>query len=71
MGVGSRGIAEYQECCSKLLYFYLELDDCPLVVVEIAVVGSREDGDDSWELFLPSPVVHLEPVGLSLMSPYH
>jgi hypothetical protein len=54
-------------CCSKSTYAYFELDDCAFVIVEIAVVGGGEDGDDGGKLFLTPPVVHLESVSLRLM----
>lgn len=47
---------------------YLEFDDCCLVIVEVAVVGSGEDGDDCRELLLAAPVVHLESIGLRLVG---
>ena len=50
---------------------YLELDDCAFVVVEVAVVGGRKDGDYGGELLLPAPVVHLEAVGLRLVGSDH
>lgn len=50
---------------------YLEFYDCALVVVEVAVVGSRKDSYHCRELLLPAPVIHLETVGLSLVGPDH
>ena len=69
MGADSTKIVEYRGYYSELLDCYFELDDCSFIIVKIAVVGSREDCDDSGELLLSSPVVHLESVCLSLMSP--
>jgi hypothetical protein len=48
---------------------YFELDDCALVVVEVAVVGGGEDGDDCGELLCARPLIHLEPLGLRLVRP--
>ena len=47
---------------------YFKFDDCTLVVVHIAIVGSREDGDHDWEFRWSIPFVHLVPVELGLMS---
>jgi hypothetical protein len=66
---GSQEIAGCRACYSKLYDGYFELDDCAFVVVEIAVVWCGKDGNDCWELFLPSPMIHLEAIGLCLMSP--
>ncbi len=41
---------------------YLELDDSSFVIVDIAVVGSREDGDDDWEVSGSIPAMHLVPI---------
>lgn len=45
-----------------------EFDDGTLVIVEITVIGRREDSDDGGELLLSAPVVHLEAVSLGLMG---
>lgn len=68
MGAGSIGIAECRGYCSELLDCYFELDNCAFVVVEIAVVGGREYGDDGGELLLSAPVIHFEAVCLSFMG---
>jgi len=46
-----------------------ELDDGSFVVVDIAVVGGGENGDDHWEFCGPIPLVHLVAIELSLMGP--
>lgn len=48
--------------------WYFEFYDCALVVIEVTVVGSREDGDNSRKLLLPAPMIHLKSIRLSLMS---
>ena len=45
-----------------------ELDYGALVVVHVAVIWSREDGDHHWELRGPVPLMHLVPIELSLVS---
>ena len=47
---------------------YLEFYDSSLIVIEIAVIWSRKDGDDCWELFGTRPFVHLESFCLGLMG---
>jgi hypothetical protein len=49
---------------------YLKFDDGAFVVVEIAVIRSRENGDNCWKFLSSRPFIHFEPVSLSLMSTY-
>jgi len=48
---------------------YFELDDCGFVIIEIAVVRRREEGDDCWEFLSSGPFIHLEPLSLRLVGP--
>lgn len=66
--MGCPRTAECSANCSELDLNYLEFDDSSLVVIEIAVVRCREDGDDRWKLLSPRPLVHLEALRLSLMG---
>ena len=45
----------------------LELYNCPLIVVYVAVVRRREDRDDSGEFLQAVPLVHLVAIELGLM----
>jgi hypothetical protein len=49
MDVGFKGTVVCRECYSAWERLYLELDDCALVVVKIAIVWCGEDGDDCGE----------------------
>lgn len=44
-----------------------KFDDCAFVVVDVAVVGCGEDGDDHGELLGPIPLVHLVPIELGFV----
>lgn len=48
---------------------YLEFYDSSFVVVKIAVVGSRENGDHCWEFLGSWPLVHFESLSLGLVGP--
>ena len=61
-------------CVVELLYVegvVLEFDDCSLVVVDVAIVGRREDCDDNGELLGAVPLVHFVAVKLRLVSSKH
>jgi hypothetical protein len=49
----------------------LELDDCPLVVIDIAVVWSAEDGDDDGKVLTSVPPVHFVAIHLGFVCPDH
>lgn len=68
MDVDSIRIAGCSVCCSASKEEYFEFDDCAFVVIEIAIIGSWEDGDDSWKLFSTWPFVHFESFSLRLMG---
>ncbi len=58
----------------ELLYVervVFKLDHRSFVVVDIAVVRSREYRDDDRELLRPVPLVHFVAVELRLVSPQH
>lgn len=47
---------------------YLEFYDCGFVIIEIAVIRSREEGNDCWEFLRSGPFIHLESLSLRLMG---
>ena len=58
----------------ELLYVervVLKFYDCAFVVVDVAVVGRGEDGDDHRELLRSVPLVHLVAVELRLVRTQH
>lgn len=48
---------------------YLKFNNSSFVVVDIAVVGGRENSDDYWEFRRAVPFVHFVAIKLSLVSP--
>ncbi len=54
-------------CCSISEKLYLKLDDCSLVIIEVAIIWRRENGDNCWKFFSPRPFVHLETFCLCLV----
>ena len=66
--MGSPKTVGYQAYCSELVRIYLEFDHGTFVIVEITVVRSRENGYNCGELLLSTPMVHFEPIGLSLVG---
>ena len=47
----------------------LKLYNSTFVLVEITVVGCRENSDDSWKLIMSKPFIHSKTFSLCLMSP--
>ena len=49
----------------------LKFDKGAFVVVDIAVVGRRKNGDDCREIGLAIPLVHFVPFDLGLVGSYY
>ena len=47
---------------------YLELDNRSLIVINVAVIRSREYGDNGWEVRLTIPSMHFKSLELGLVS---
>ena len=46
---------------------YFKLDDSALIIVDITVVGSTENGDDNRKFIWTIPFMHLIPIKLRFM----
>ena len=50
---------------------YFKFDYSAFVIIEVTIIGCREDGYNCWEFLGSRPFVHLESLSLGFVGPYY